>query len=93
VSLADNICQIKHFQDLITAELGDIKAIEAFLKTEKADNSNLDYQLMAANYGKHVNYAILSWCDETLSRLKNLSREEKMADIKGDESYDPPPVY
>ena len=77
VSLADNIRQVEHFRDLSIAELGDIKAIGEYLKTEKEDNPNLDFQLMTVSYGQHANSAILDWCNETLSRLR------KMVDEKG----------
>jgi len=77
VSLADNIRQIEHFRDLSIVELGNIKVTEEYLKTEKKGNPNLDYQLMTVSYGKHVNSAILNWCNETLSQLR------KMADEKG----------
>ncbi len=59
------------------AELADIKAIEAYLKTEKQDDPNLDFQLMTANYGKHVNRAILNWCDDTLSQLQKMVEKNK----------------
>jgi len=77
VSLADNIRQVEHFRDLSIVELGNIKVTEEYLKTEKKGNPNLDYQLMTVSYGKHVNSAILNWCNETLSQLR------KMADEKG----------
>ena len=75
--MADNIRQVEHFRDLSIAELGNIKAIGEYLKTEKKDDPNLDYQLMTVSYGQHVNSAILNWCNETLSQLR------KMVDEKG----------
>ena len=77
VSLAENIQQIEHFRNLSMAELTEIKSIEAYLKTEKQDDPNLDFQLMTANYGKHVNRAILNWCDDTLSQLQKMVEKTK----------------
>ena len=79
VSLGDNIRQVEHFQDLHRKELEDLKAIEGHLKTEKRNDPNLDYWLMTVSYGKHVNKAILNWCEETLSALGKMSDEKGKA--------------
>jgi DNA-binding PadR family transcriptional regulator len=75
ISVAENIRQVEHFRNLSMTELADIEAIESSLETEKRDDPNRIFQLMTANYGKHINRANLGWCDDTLSQLRKMDEK------------------
>ena len=74
VSLADNIRQVEHYQELQSQELKELTATEEMLKTDHKDNPHLPYWLMTVKYGQYVNKAYLRWSKETLAALRGMEQ-------------------
>lgn len=77
VALDTNIKHIEAFRELQRELLEKYKAIERQIKTEFADNSNLPYWLLTVSYGRHVNRALLDWCDESLAKLNRMRKSQR----------------
>lgn len=73
VAVADNIRHVQRFQALQRQLLQKYDAIEERLRTEQARHPDLPYWLLTVSYGRHLCQARLHWCDETLSRLSDIS--------------------
>lgn len=72
VGIEENIRQIGRYKEMRSQELHALLATRERLAAEQADNPVLPFMLATVSYGEHVNQALIAWCDETLSLLKNL---------------------
>lgn len=52
------------FRDYHVARLAQFDAVEARIRREHADRSELPYWLLTLSYGQHVSRALLVWCAE-----------------------------
>jgi len=73
VSVADNIRHVEQFRELQQQLLQKYQALEEEVKAKGADNPNFPYWLITVSYKLHVTKALISWCDETLARLNQMS--------------------
>ncbi len=76
VPIAINIGHVQHFRTIIAQLLEHHTSIENSLHNQFAGNSDLPYWLITLNYGKHQHQALLTWCDETIATLQDLSHGE-----------------
>ena len=76
-SLAGNIEHVKQFQKLQEQLLHKYRGIEAYLKANCADNTDMCYSLITVRYGILRCQALLTWCEETIDTLHTFT------DIKG----------
>ncbi|BAY09801.1 PadR family transcriptional regulator [Calothrix sp. NIES-2098] len=70
ITLAENIRHVEEFYNLQQQLLQKYQAIAEKIKTKEADNPNAAYWLITASYKLHVTQALISWCEETLSQLR-----------------------
>jgi DNA-binding PadR family transcriptional regulator len=82
LSVADSVRQVELFRQMREREIGHLKEIEGRLRAELAQDPNLPYFLATASYGRHVNRALIDWCEETLSMLGGLP--DANGDLKND---------
>ncbi|HYX50515.1 MAG TPA: PadR family transcriptional regulator [Ktedonobacteraceae bacterium] len=77
-SLANNIEHVKQFQKLQEQLLHKYLGIEAYLKANCADNTDMCYSLIAVRYGIHRCQALLTWCKETIDTLRELAEKNEV---------------
>ncbi|CAB1060489.1 Transcriptional regulator, PadR family [Olavius sp. associated proteobacterium Delta 1] len=82
ISLNGNIIQIERFRERQLGELKEVERLRKRSETQKTDDPNLPYWLLAFDYGKHVNEAYIQWAEKALAALHNMenktsSRKEK----------------
>jgi hypothetical protein len=72
VSIADNIAQIKRFQNRQKDELKEIEAIKEGFEHQDGDDPNLPFWRLALGYGEHVNRAYINWAQEAIAALRKM---------------------
>ena len=75
ISIADNIRQIERFRDRQKNELDEVKELKRQFQKEAAGNLNLQFWLIAIEYGNYVNQAYLQWAQKALAALKKMETE------------------
>ena len=69
---AVNIRHVERRREEAVARLETYAAIERDIRRRHAEHPDLPYWLMTLSYGRHAVDAQISWCDETLSKLRDL---------------------
>jgi hypothetical protein len=77
MSIDENLCQIDRYREMRSQELRALRTTRERLTIEQTGNPSLPFMLATVSYGEHVSQALIDWCDETLSLLKQLSATEK----------------
>ena len=72
IPIADNIKQIQRFRDRQARELIEVEELKARFQNEAGENSNLQFWLIAIEYGRYVNRAYLQWAEKALTALRNM---------------------
>ncbi|OUL25804.1 PadR family transcriptional regulator [Nostoc sp. T09] len=81
MTVADNIRHIEKFHNLQQQLLQKYQAIAEQVKLKEADNPNAAYWLITASYKLHVTQALIHWCEETLTQLRQqTSNSHKIGD-------------
>ncbi|ARV60700.1 PadR family transcriptional regulator [Nostocales cyanobacterium HT-58-2] len=73
VTVLDNIRHMQQFRELQQQLLQKYQALEEQVKEKGADNPNFPYWLITVSYKLHVTKALISWCDETLAKLNQMT--------------------
>ncbi|MCP4673591.1 MAG: PadR family transcriptional regulator, partial [Desulfobacula sp.] len=73
ITMADNIKQIKHFQEIQKKELADLKLMQAAMEKENKDELQLPYWLMTIRFGELVNDALIKWSRESIEQLERMN--------------------
>ena len=68
-AIAVNIEHVKQFRILQEQLLQKYRGIEAYLKTNCADDADQCYSLITVRYGIFRCQALLTWCEETIDTL------------------------
>ncbi len=79
IPLEKNKEHIHAFQEIQSHLLGKYQGIERELVAEVQENATLSYRIMTVRYGIHRCRALLTWCDETLATLHQLTQQERAA--------------
>ena len=71
-----NIGHIERYRADATARLDSYDAIERDLRQAHRDAPDLPYWLMTLSHGKHVERALIAWCDDSLNELSGHSKTD-----------------
>ena len=77
ISVADNILQIKHFQDRQMKDLKEIETLKKRFDQEEVDDPNMPFWQLAFAYGEHVNRAYINWAEEALASLRGMDTKRR----------------
>ena len=85
---AVNIRHVERRREEAVARLETYAAIERDIRRRHAEHPDLPYWLMTLSYGRHAVDAQISWCDETLSKLRDLDAvPEAIGDGAGQQQH------
>jgi DNA-binding PadR family transcriptional regulator len=73
-SITVNVKHIEEYRKLQTELHKAITAVERTIRSQHPEGPDAPYWLMTVNYGKKITRARVAWCDETLAKLKKLTR-------------------
>jgi DNA-binding PadR family transcriptional regulator len=76
-SITVNVKHIEEYRKLQTELHEAITAVERTIRSQHPEGPDAPYWLMTVNYGKKITRARVAWCDETLAKLKKLTRASK----------------
>jgi PadR family transcriptional regulator, regulatory protein AphA len=76
LSMPENIQQVEHFRESQQKLYQEVQDLEQQMRLDHSDNPNLPYWLTAISYGLHTKKALIQWCDETLTRLREIEHAE-----------------
>ena len=69
---AVNARHVARHREQALARFENYAAIERDLRRRHGGHPDLRYWLMTVSYGKHVERALIGWCDDTLAELDGL---------------------
>jgi len=77
-SIADNLEHVKQFRILQEQLLQKYRSIETYLKVNCADDAEQIYSLITLRYGILRCQALLTWCEETIDRLRVFAEKTRL---------------
>lgn len=75
--LDTNIRHLQEAREQYLSQLDEYEELQARLKTDYPGNPDQPYWLIALDYGLEITKAQISWCDSSLSKLKE-AREHQL---------------
>lgn len=72
----DSIAQVRHFREQQSRQWQVLKEVEQRMTREHPDHPGLPYWQMCISLGNHFYGAMLTWADETLTRLRAMQANE-----------------
>ena len=83
-----NIAHIERYCAEATTRLETYDGIERDLRQTHRDSPDLPYWLMTLAYGKHVERALVAWCNDSLTALSGLAATETGLPTAGHDTPD-----
>jgi len=77
ISITNNIEHVKQFYTLQEQLLQKYRDIEVYLTTYCADDADQCYSLITLRYGILISQALLTWCEESIDRLRVFAEKTK----------------
>ena len=77
ISITDNIRQIQRFRDRQERELKEVEELKQRFQNESAENRNLQFWLIAVEYGRYVNQAYIQWAGKALTALRKMTPDSR----------------
>jgi len=77
ISITNNIEHVKQFYTLQEQLLQKYRDIEVYLKANCADDAEQIYSLITLRYGILISQALLTWCEETIDRLRMFAEKNE----------------
>ncbi|HEX7064088.1 MAG TPA: PadR family transcriptional regulator [Bacillales bacterium] len=76
ISVKDNIAHLQRYKKNEGERLKIYNGIEQILRSETCQDKNKEYALLTLRFGKKVTQSVIEWCDESISVLENLKKNE-----------------
>jgi PadR family transcriptional regulator, regulatory protein AphA len=77
VSATTSLKHVEQYREIQLQLLEKYGTLEKEIKSKHAGDPNSAYWLMTLQHGKHVNHALVNWCDQTLVKLNKMVNDTK----------------